>query len=65
VAVELRRQSVLRIFLVLPVSGPSILVSVKGFNVLMRRNIDPLVDLGENVEGGIEGFLDFLGASSD
>ena len=49
----------------LPVSGPSILVSVKGFNVLMRRNIDPLVDLGENVEGGIEGFLDFLGASSD
>jgi len=31
----------------------------------MRRNTDPLVDLGENVEGGVEGFLDFLGASSD
>jgi len=23
---------------------------------------DPLVDLGENVEGGVEGFFDFLGA---
>ena len=33
--------------------------------MLMRRNTDPLVDLGENVEGGVEGFLDFLGASSD
>ncbi|CAD0081946.1 unnamed protein product [Aureobasidium vineae] len=25
---------------------------------------NPLVDLAENVEGGIEGFFDFLGASS-
>jgi hypothetical protein len=28
-------------------------------------DIDPLVDLGKNVEGGLEGFFDFLGASSD
>lgn len=33
--------------------------------MLIQRQIDPLVDLGENVEGGVEGFLDFLGASSD
>ena len=26
-----------------------------------ETEIDPLVDLGENVEGGIEGFFDFLG----
>jgi hypothetical protein len=28
-------------------------------------DIDPLVDLEKNVEGGLEGFFDFLGASSD
>lgn len=27
--------------------------------------IDPLVDLGENVECGIEGFLNFLGAPEE
>jgi hypothetical protein len=30
----------------------------------VKEITDPLVDLGENVEGGVEGFLDFLGASS-
>lgn len=31
----------------------------------MRRDADPLVDLGQNVESGVEGFFDFLGAGSD
>jgi hypothetical protein len=31
----------------------------------MCLDVDPLVDLEKNIEGGVEGFFDFLGTSSE
>jgi hypothetical protein len=40
-------------------------ILLRGRSLLIDGGIDPLVDLATNVEGGVEGFLDFLGADEE
>jgi hypothetical protein len=68
VVVELKRRNARMIFLELLVSislALNISLFKRGYMLMWVFDIDPLVDLGKNVEGGVEGFFDFLGAPSD
>ncbi|KEQ61620.1 uncharacterized protein M437DRAFT_67082 [Aureobasidium melanogenum CBS 110374] len=51
----------------IPDAASEFLIQNKPFyeRTLLIQRPDPVVDLATNVEGGIEGFADFLGAGSD